>query len=159
VAARTRRRRPLSAPVTLEGPPADPEEKGREGSGRSGALIWWALALALGLLLGARIRRSSAASAATTLTWLPLMVLAGLWFPREVMPDGNEQVDLPDRLLAFGFGEPGGGVRMRGLLTRNILLTLGCSLEGFHTLRDEDAARQHQPGLRPAPSYQLERLE
>jgi hypothetical protein len=33
---------------------------------------------------------------------------------REVMPDAQEQVDLPDRLLAFGFGPPG-GVRMRGL--------------------------------------------
>ena len=33
---------------------------------------------------------------------------------REVMPDAEEQVDLPDRVLAFGFGPPG-GVRMRGL--------------------------------------------
>jgi hypothetical protein len=33
---------------------------------------------------------------------------------REVMPDATEQVDLPDRVLAFGFGPPG-GVRMRGL--------------------------------------------
>jgi hypothetical protein len=32
----------------------------------------------------------------------------------EVMPDATEQVDLPDRLTAFGFG-PAGGVRMRGL--------------------------------------------
>jgi hypothetical protein len=32
----------------------------------------------------------------------------------EVMPDATEQVDLPDRLTAFGFG-PSGGVRMRGL--------------------------------------------
>ena len=32
----------------------------------------------------------------------------------EVMPDAQEQVDLPDRLVAFGFG-PIGGVRMRGL--------------------------------------------
>jgi Domain of unknown function (DU1801) len=34
---------------------------------------------------------------------------------RRVIPDATEQLDLPDRLLAFGFGEPGGGVRMRGL--------------------------------------------
>jgi hypothetical protein len=34
---------------------------------------------------------------------------------REVIPDAGEQVDLPDRLLAFGFGPPG-GIRMRGLL-------------------------------------------
>ena len=35
---------------------------------------------------------------------------------REVLPDAHEQLDLPDRLLAFGFAEPGGGVRMRGLI-------------------------------------------
>ncbi len=34
---------------------------------------------------------------------------------RDVMPDANEQLDLPDRLVAFGFGPPGGGVRMSGL--------------------------------------------
>ena len=33
---------------------------------------------------------------------------------RGVMPDVQEQVDLPDRVLAFGFGPPG-AVRMRGL--------------------------------------------
>ncbi len=33
---------------------------------------------------------------------------------REVMPDASEQLDLPDRLVAFGFGPPG-GVRLPGL--------------------------------------------
>jgi hypothetical protein len=33
---------------------------------------------------------------------------------RELMPDAEEALDLPDRVLAFGFGPPG-GVRMRGL--------------------------------------------
>lgn len=33
---------------------------------------------------------------------------------REVMPDAVEQLGLPDRVLAFGFGPPG-GVRLRGL--------------------------------------------
>ena len=33
---------------------------------------------------------------------------------REVMPEAVEQLDLPDRVLAFGFGPPG-GVRLRGL--------------------------------------------
>jgi Domain of unknown function (DU1801) len=33
---------------------------------------------------------------------------------RDVMPDATEQVDLPDRLLAYGFGPPG-GIRTRGL--------------------------------------------
>jgi hypothetical protein len=32
---------------------------------------------------------------------------------REAMPDAQEQVDLPDRVLAYGFGPPG-GVRMSG---------------------------------------------
>ena len=31
---------------------------------------------------------------------------------REVAPDATEQLDLPDRLLAFGFG-PAGGTRLR----------------------------------------------
>jgi hypothetical protein len=33
---------------------------------------------------------------------------------RDVMPDAQEQIDLPDRVLAFGFGPPG-GARVRGL--------------------------------------------
>ena len=33
---------------------------------------------------------------------------------REVMPDATEQLDLPDHVLAFGFG-PAGGIRMRDL--------------------------------------------
>lgn len=34
---------------------------------------------------------------------------------RDLMPGADEQVDLPDRVLAFGYGPPG-GVRMRDLL-------------------------------------------
>jgi hypothetical protein len=33
---------------------------------------------------------------------------------RDGMPDAQEQIDLPDRVLAFGFGPPG-GARVRGL--------------------------------------------
>jgi Domain of unknown function (DU1801) len=33
---------------------------------------------------------------------------------RDVMPDAEEAIDLPDRVLAFGYGPPS-GVRMRGL--------------------------------------------
>jgi hypothetical protein len=33
---------------------------------------------------------------------------------RHIMPDANEQLDLPDRLLAFGFGSTG-GTRLKGL--------------------------------------------
>jgi hypothetical protein len=47
---------------------------------------------------------------------------------REVMPDANEQVDLPDRLLAFGFGPPG-GVRMRGLVAALIPHTAHVNLQ------------------------------
>ena len=32
---------------------------------------------------------------------------------REVAPDATEQLDVPDRLLAFGFGPPG-GIRLQG---------------------------------------------
>ena len=32
---------------------------------------------------------------------------------RDVTPDATEQLDLPDRLLAFGFGPPG-GIRLSG---------------------------------------------
>ncbi|HEY6608609.1 MAG TPA: DUF1801 domain-containing protein [Candidatus Limnocylindria bacterium] len=34
--------------------------------------------------------------------------LAAADLVRDVMPDATEQVDMPDRLLAFGFGPPGG---------------------------------------------------
>jgi hypothetical protein len=33
---------------------------------------------------------------------------------RDVMPDTTEQLDLPDRLVAYGFGPPG-GMRLRDL--------------------------------------------
>ena len=34
--------------------------------------------------------------------------LAAADLVRDVMPDATEQLDMPDRLLAFGFGPPGG---------------------------------------------------
>ena len=40
------------------------------------------------------------------------VVLALRSLAREVMPDATEQIDLPDRLVAFGFGPPG-GTRLR----------------------------------------------
>lgn len=42
---------------------------------------------AIGLLVGAIAPSTSAANAITTIVWIPLMLFAGLWFPREVMPD------------------------------------------------------------------------
>ena len=55
---------------------------------------------------------------------------------REVMPDATEQLDLPDRLLAFGVGPPGGR-RLRDLAVAliphtahvNVQLADGASLE------------------------------
>ena len=46
----------------------------------------------------------------------------------DVMPDAQEQVDLPDRLLAFGFGPPG-GVRMPGLAVALIPHTAHVNLQ------------------------------
>lgn len=40
----------------------------------------------IGLLLGAVVPSTSAAQAASAIVWIPVMVLAGLWFPREGMP-------------------------------------------------------------------------
>jgi ABC-2 type transport system permease protein len=51
------------------------------------ALMFAAAAMfAVGLLLGAVVPSTSAAQAASAIVWIPLMVLAGLWFPREGMP-------------------------------------------------------------------------
>lgn len=46
--------------------------------------------------------------------------LAALDLVRDVMPDANEQLDLPDRLVAFGHGSPG-GTRMRDFAIALIL--------------------------------------
>lgn len=40
----------------------------------------------IGLLLGSLATTPSSANAVAPLVWIPLMVLAGLWFPREAMP-------------------------------------------------------------------------
>ena len=42
---------------------------------------------AIGMILAAVARTASVANAVAPLLWLPIMVLAGLWFPREAMPD------------------------------------------------------------------------
>lgn len=52
------------------------------------ALLFTTAAMfAIGLLIGAVAPSPSAAQAISMVTWLPIMVLAGLWFPREGMPD------------------------------------------------------------------------
>jgi hypothetical protein len=49
------------AEISFQGPSAAPADEDRGGSGRSGALVWWALALALGLLLtGIALSRTAA---------------------------------------------------------------------------------------------------
>ena len=47
---------------------------------------------AIGLLLGAVVPSTSAAQAASAIAWIPLMVLAGLWFPREGMPEPMRRI-------------------------------------------------------------------
>ena len=64
------------------------------------------------------------------------VVLALRSLVREVMPDATEQIDLPDRLVAFGFGPPG-GTRLRdfavGLIPHrahvNVQLAAGARLD------------------------------
>lgn len=53
-----------------------------------GALLLTAISMfALGLLIGSAAPSASAAQGISTVAWMPIMVLAGLWFPREGMPD------------------------------------------------------------------------
>jgi ABC-2 type transport system permease protein len=57
------------------------------------AFIFAAIALfALGLLIGAIARTASSAQGIGLLVYFPLLFLAGVYFPREVMPDGLRQV-------------------------------------------------------------------
>lgn len=52
------------------------------------ALLFAAASMfAIGLLLGAVAPSTSAAQVFSTIVWIPLMLLAGLWFPREGMPE------------------------------------------------------------------------
>lgn len=51
-----------------------------------------ATVFAIGLLVGAVSSSTSTSQAISTFVWLPVMVLAGLWFPREVMPAGMQRV-------------------------------------------------------------------
>lgn len=56
-------------------------------------LLLLALSLfTIGLLLGAVVPSASSAGGLSTLVWMPLMVLGGLWFPREAMPAGMRRV-------------------------------------------------------------------
>jgi ABC-2 type transport system permease protein len=48
--------------------------------------------LALGLLVGALVPDAKVAQVVTTVLWIPLMFLAGLWYPREEFPDALRHV-------------------------------------------------------------------
>lgn len=51
------------------------------------ALLLTAVSMfALGLLIGSAAPSASSAQGISTVAWMPIMVLAGLWFPREGMP-------------------------------------------------------------------------
>jgi ABC-2 type transport system permease protein len=57
------------------------------------ALLCTAAAMfAIGLLIGATVPSAATAQGVSTATWLPLMVLAGLWFPREGMPEAMRRI-------------------------------------------------------------------
>lgn len=53
----------------------------------AGLLLAAMCLFALGLTVGAIAPTTTAAGTIATFIWLPIMVLAGLWFPREAMPD------------------------------------------------------------------------
>lgn len=55
-------------------------------------LLGAASLFAIGLLIAAVAPTAAAGQAAGTLLWFPLMLLAGLWFPRDLMPDGLRTV-------------------------------------------------------------------
>jgi ABC-2 type transport system permease protein len=57
------------------------------------ALLLTAVSMfAIGLVIGSAAPSASAAQGISTVTWLPIMVLAGLWFPREGMPDTMRRI-------------------------------------------------------------------
>lgn len=57
------------------------------------ALLFAAASMfAIGMLLGALAPSASASQAIATVVWLPVMVLAGLWFPREAMPETMRRI-------------------------------------------------------------------
>jgi len=61
----------------------------------------------IGLLIGALAPSTSVATAISSIMWMPIMVLAGLWFPRELMPDVMRRIS--------DFSPGGAGVEaMRG---------------------------------------------
>lgn len=56
------------------------------------AVLSVAALFALGLFIGAVARSGSAAGAIGSLVFFPLMFFAGLWVPREVMPEVLRQI-------------------------------------------------------------------
>jgi ABC-2 type transport system permease protein len=67
-------------------PPASPG-----ASALSLALAAWTL-FSIGLIIAAVAPSPTTASALGSLVWIPLMVLGGLWFPREAMPTVMRQI-------------------------------------------------------------------
>ena len=55
------------------------------------ALAAWTL-FSIGLIIGAVVPNPTVAPAIGSLVWIPLMVLGGLWFPREAMPTVMRQI-------------------------------------------------------------------
>ncbi len=61
------------------------------GSALALALAAWTL-FSIGLIIGAVAPNPTVAPAIGSLVWIPLMVLGGLWFPREAMPTVMRQI-------------------------------------------------------------------
>lgn len=53
----------------------------------AGLALTAAALVSIGGVIGARVPSAEAANLTSSLVWLPVMALAGLWFPREAMPD------------------------------------------------------------------------
>lgn len=87
---------------------------------------------AIGVAIGAVAPSPSAVNLISPLVWMPLMVLAGLWFPREAMPDTMRRIsDL----------SPGGAAVdavqqawFRGVVDGPSLLVLGASVVAIGAL-------------------------
>lgn len=96
-------------------------------SGAVAGLVLTAAAMfSIGALIGSVASSTSASQVISGVVWLPLMLLAGLWFPREGMPDtmrrisdlspGGAGVDAVQQAW-FGAGAPAGSLAVLAVFT------------------------------------------
>jgi len=58
----------------------------------AGLLLGATSLFGIGLVIGALASSTSVANAIASVTWMPIMLLAGLWFPRDAMPAAMRRV-------------------------------------------------------------------